>query len=59
MSGWRDADGRTAIDRRHQQNAANRANFFDTLRNRPLSLIRPLLGALFILVLVFAFLATY
>ncbi len=59
MSGWRDADGRTAAQRKLQQSAANRADFFDTLRNRPLSLIRPLLGALFILVLVFAFLATY
>jgi len=59
MPGWRDAEGRTAADRRQQQSAANRADFFDTLRTRPLSLIRPVLGALFILVLVFAFLATY
>ncbi len=54
MSGWRDGDGRTAAERRQVQRGRDRARFADTARNRPLSLVKPVLGALFIGVLVFA-----
>lgn len=54
MSGWRDSDGRTASDRKSAQRAEERAQLAETVRNRPLRLAKPLLGALFVSVLVFA-----
>lgn len=59
MSGWRDADGRTAAERRKQQGAQERARLAETLRYRPMSLVRPLLGAGFVAVLVIAIIAAY
>ncbi len=59
MSGWRDEDGRTAADRQKMQSASDRAHFFDTLRNRPLGLVKPALGFLFIGILVFALISAY
>lgn len=54
MSGWRDADGRTAADRRRQSKAEDAARFRDTVRHRPASLLKPIAGFLFILLLVLA-----
>jgi hypothetical protein len=59
MSGWRDEDGRTAADRQQAQHASDRAHFFDTLRNRPLSFVKPVLGLVFVAVLVFALITAY
>lgn len=54
MGGWRDEDGRTASDRKKVQGSENRARVMDTLRNRPADLVKPVVGALFIGVLVLA-----
>lgn len=54
MGGWRDADGRTAADRRRQGKAEDAARFRDTVRHRPLSFVKPIVGGLFILLLVLA-----
>lgn len=59
MSGWRDEDGRTAAERRKGDQAKERARFVETVRNRPLSLVKPALGALFVGVLVFALISAY
>lgn len=64
MSGWRDEEGRTAADRKSRAQAQERACFLETARNRPLSLVKPaigalFIGALFIGVLVFALVAAY
>lgn len=59
MSGWRDEEGRTAADRKSRAQAQERACFLETARNRPLSLVKPAIGALFIGVLVFALVAAY
>lgn len=59
MGAWRDQDGRTAADRQKAQSASDRAHFFDTLRNRPLSLLKPALGLLFVATLAFALIAAY
>lgn len=59
MSGWRDQDGNTASERRKIGGQHERARFLETVRHRPLSLLRPLLGALFVFVLVFALLNFY
>lgn len=59
MGGWRDEDGKTAAERRKVSGKRERAQFLDTLRHRPLTLVRPILGALFALVLVFALLNFY
>lgn len=59
MSGWRDEDGRTAGERRKVQSEQERAHLIDTMRHRPLSLVRPILGGLFVLLLVFALLNLY
>lgn len=56
MSGWRDADGRTAADRKKSQRNEDRARLAETVRNRPLSLVRPVLSALFVGILVVALL---
>lgn len=56
MSGWRDADGRTAADRRKQESDAAQARFVDRVRNRPLSLVKPTLSALFVAMLIVAIL---
>lgn len=53
MSGWRDADGRTAAERRQVKSAEDRARLVDTVRHRPLSLLKGLAGFAFILLLVF------
>jgi len=54
MGGWRDVEGRTSSERRGANAAAERRSFFATLRHRPVSLIRPLLGFLFVMVLLIA-----
>lgn len=54
MSGWRDTDGRTASERRKLRSATDRAQFAETLRRRPITFVKGLLGFAFILVLVFA-----
>jgi len=59
MSGWRDQDGNTATERRKASGDRERARLMETVRRRPLSLIRPILGALFVAVLVFALLNWY
>ncbi|HVK79624.1 MAG TPA: hypothetical protein VM915_03340 [Verrucomicrobiae bacterium] len=59
MSGWRDADGRTAADRQKQENQASQARFAERVRNRPLSLVKPLLSAAFIGVLIIALLLAF
>lgn len=59
MSGWRDEEGRTAADRKVRAKAQEHARFLETARNRPLSLVKPALGALLIAVLVFALVAAY
>lgn len=56
MSGWRDADGRTAADRKTLRRADDRAGFADRVRRRPMSLVKPILGAAFIAILIFALL---
>jgi len=43
MSGWRDTDGRTAAERRRVEGEQARARFGDTVRHRPLSLVKPAL----------------
>lgn len=59
MSGWRDEQGRTAADRKTSVQNQERARFLETARNRPLSWVKPALGALFVGVLVFALVAAY
>jgi hypothetical protein len=54
VTGWRDAEGRTSRERAQQRGATERAQFMMTLRQRPLSLLKGLLGLVFILVLIFA-----
>lgn len=54
MSGWRDADGRTAADRKKIRGAEERARFAADVRHRPLTLLKGLLGFAFILVLIVA-----
>jgi hypothetical protein len=56
MSGWRDADGHTAADRKTIQRAEDRAGFVDRVRRRPMSLVKPILGAVFIAILIVALL---
>jgi hypothetical protein len=53
MSGWRDAEGRTASERRRLRAGEERARFVDTARRRPLTLLKSLAGFAFILLLVF------
>lgn len=59
MSGWRDADGRTAADRGKQENEAARARLAERVRNRPLSLAKPMLSAAFVAVLIVALLLAF
>jgi hypothetical protein len=54
MAGWRDVEGRTSRERRGVNAAAERRSFIAQLRHRPASLVRPLLGFLFVTVLVIA-----
>lgn len=54
MGGWRDTEGRTSAERRGANAAAERRSFFATLKHRPLTLVRPILGFLFVMVLVIA-----
>jgi hypothetical protein len=56
MSGWRDSDGRTAAERKTRQRSEDQATFIDRVQRRPLSLVKPILGALFITVLIIALL---
>jgi hypothetical protein len=56
MSGWRDSDGRTAAERKNRQRSEDQAKFIDRVQRRPLSLVRPVLGAIFITVLIAALL---
>lgn len=57
MAGWRDSEGRTARERAHERGATERAEFVQNARRRPLTLLKGLLGFLFMLVLVFALVA--
>ncbi len=54
MSGWRDTDGRTATERKRLHAENDRAQFVDTLRRRPFSLLKGLLGFAFLVVLALA-----
>lgn len=54
MAGWRDVEGRTSRERRSVNAAAERRSLFATLRHRPASLVKPLLGFLFVMVLAIA-----
>lgn len=59
MSGWRDQDGRTAGERRKVEGEQERTRLLETVRHRPLSLVRPILGGPFVLLLVLALLNFY
>jgi len=59
MSGWRDADGRTAADRQKQENVASRARFAQRVRNRPLGLVKPVVSAVFVAILILALLLAF
>lgn len=59
MSGWRDQNGRTADERKTVQQAADRERFADRVRQRPLSLVKPILVALFVGILIFALISAY
>ena len=59
MSGWRDANGRTAVDRQKQENVASRARFAERVRNRPLSLVKPVVSAVFVAILILALLLAF
>lgn len=54
MSGWRDADGRTAAERRRAQSGKDRERLLATARHRPLTLLKGLAGFVFIVILVIA-----
>jgi hypothetical protein len=59
MSGWRDTDGRTAGERRASGDQAARARLAETVKNRPLSLVKPVFGALVVFVLIIALLLAF
>lgn len=52
MAGWRDAEGRTAAERRTLESAEVRARFIDRVRRRPLSLVKPALMLAFAALLI-------
>jgi hypothetical protein len=54
MSGWRDTEGRTRGERADFERARERARTIETIRRRPLRLLRPVLLGLFVLVVVAA-----
>lgn len=54
MAGWRDSEGRTVKQRTQQRGAAERSRFMETLRYRPLSVLKALLGLGFVLLLIIA-----
>jgi len=56
VSGWRDTDGRTAQQRRTVGEVEARTRFLDTVRHRPLSLVKPALGIAFVAILIAALL---
>lgn len=58
-SGWRDTEGRTAADRRKLGHAAALSQFIDTLRRRPLSLVKPMLMLTLAAALIFALMSRY
>jgi hypothetical protein len=57
--GWRDTDGRTARERRRLSSADARARFIETVRRRPLNLVKSTLmiaaAALLIMALLLRF----
>ena len=53
-SGWRDAEGRTASERRKLDGAEDRARFIDRMRRRPLGLVKPTLALAFAALLIAA-----
>ena len=57
MSGWRDTDGRTSAERKKRQGEQERARFAETARHRPLSLLKGLVGFVFVMVIAFALIA--
>ena len=59
MGGWRDTDGRTAGERRTRDGQAARARLAETVKNRPLSLVKSIFSALFVLVLIIALLLAF
>jgi hypothetical protein len=54
MAGWRESEGRTAQEREKVRGAEERAVFMATVRYRPWTLVKGLLGFALILLLVFA-----
>jgi hypothetical protein len=57
--GWRDTEGRTAADRRKLNDTGAQARFVDTLRRRPLSMVKPMLMLTLAAVLIFALVSPY
>ena len=51
MGGWRDVEGRTSSERNKRQRAADAAALVETVRRRPLSLVKPVVGFVLILTL--------
>lgn len=56
MGGWRDEDGRTATDRKKVKGEEDRARLAADVRHRPLTLLKGLVGFIFVMVLVLALL---
>ncbi len=52
MSGWRDADGRTAGERKAVSARRERAQFAADVRHRPLTLLKGIAGFVLIVLLV-------
>ena len=59
MSGWRDNEGRTASERQKVERGQERARLAATIRHRPLSLVKPVLGGAFVLIVVIALLLMF
>jgi hypothetical protein len=56
MSGWRDTEGRTRTERARERRREAHGHALDTVRHRPLSLLKPALALGFILILIAALL---
>ncbi|HVZ99679.1 MAG TPA: hypothetical protein VG841_05145 [Caulobacterales bacterium] len=54
MGGWRDADGRTARERRKLEREAERTAFVINAKRRPWTLLKGFFGFAFIFVVVIA-----
>ena len=52
VGGWREAEGRTASERRRIESGEGRARFIGRVRRRPLSLMKPALMLAFAALLI-------